>query len=1057
MTSTTPSDLACEDAPIPLVRAFALAMSMAPHASLLHDSSARLIAQNDRADRVLGTAVPDPDGSGLSWIERPVWNLPEQLLPWAIAASEGADIEQDLRVSGVDGIDHWVTAYSRVTDDGDGVVVLTSLVDTTVRQQWVSELLDDFRGRFVAGWQGSAMPMFLVGVDGADAGRFVYANEAMHALAGASDGSLPGRLLQEQVESAPGIEAELGITELLAEADGEQTVQTYLRRHDGTDPHPVMLGLTVFRGQLGRPAFLVGFAIDHEPLAEATRARHQALLRDEAMYEQSADLVVVLGREGTLDLVGPSVESMLGHDRDGLLGVHVEELLHPDDRVIAQGALERALQRPGRGESVRVRVRHASGDWLNVEAVPTSRKSHPELHGLVVTIRDRSREEEAERRASELDERARQIVENAADGIWVLDADNLTTYVNPAMAAMLGTTPGQMHGRELFDFMDDVAKAEAAVLVARRRAGIEESFRFSLLHADGRTVRTFVSTKPLLDNEGNYAGAAAWVTDETDRLESAERLANSASHLRALLGAFPDTVVRMDGNGTFLEVHAGESLLDVHSSPELVGRTVHEVFPESAEPAVALRYQAAVTEALRTGDTTTIEFQLGAAPQQTSFEVRCSPVARDEVIALVRDVTDLRRAEAARIGFQRESHRRQAAEERLELERELERAGRLEAMGHLAGGVAHDVNNLLGVIANYASAIERSADGPRVRADTGEIRRAVERGAALTRQLLLVGRTEGAPCRAETDVRLLVEDLVTTLRRSFPADAELVVAPSATACVASVDRGRLEQAIMNLVVNGRDAIPQGGRVVVEVWRRVLAPDRAEVLGMDPGATIVVSVTDNGDGMSDEVRSQAFQPFFTTKDRHGTGIGLTIVKNVAEEHSGAAEVSSSATGSTVSILIPESESESESALGSVGRAIAHGPGDTSVTPVVLLVDDDADVRRSTARLMEDLGVEVLQASSGLQALQQLGSTPVVDLLVTDVRMPEMNGPELAQRVHSIRPGLPVVYVTGFAEELLRIEPGAIERLLTKPYDVHGLTRVLERALGVPLGLPIRPCA
>jgi CheY-like chemotaxis protein len=202
-------------------------------------------------------------------------------------------------------------------------------------------------------------------------------------------------------------------------------------------------------------------------------------------------------------------------------------------------------------------------------------------------------------------------------------------------------------------------------------------------------------------------------------------------------------------------------------------------------------------------------------------------------------------------------------------------------------------------------------------------------------------------------------------------------------------------------------------------------------------------------MSEEVRRQAFQPFFTTKERRGTGIGLTIVKNVAEEHSGAAEVASSASGSVISILIPESAST----VVVAEPAVANGPDDLDLRPLVLLVEDDADVRRSTARLMEDLGVRVVQASGGHHALQLLRSAPGVDLVVTDVRMPEMTGPELAQHVRSIRPDLPIIYVTGFAEELLRIEPGAAERLLTKPYDVQGLTRLLERALGVALSLPI----
>ena len=640
-------------------------------------------------------------------------------------------------------------------------------------------------------------------------------------------------------------------------------------------------------------------------------------------------------------------------------------------------------------------------------------------------------------------QRANEIVEMAADGIWVIDRDGATTYVNSAMASMLGTTPEEMCQRSIEDFMDDESVVRSRVLLERRRAGIHESFHFRLRRLDGREVRTFVSTRPMLDASGDYDGAVSWVTDVTARLDAADRLAHSEAHLRGLLAAFPDPVFRMDTAGTFLEVHAGSARGRAGDLESRTGRTVREVFPPSIFPDVAQRHLTAISQALRFDHTTTIDYEVPAVDGMRAYEARFSPTGKDQVVAMVRDVTEVRRAAEARHGFERELQRRQAAEERLEIERELERASRLEAMGHLAGGVAHDVNNLLGVIANYASAIETSDPSISVRADLAEIRRAVERGAALTRRLLLVGRSDGTVERHERDVVELVAELTSSLRHSFGQGKELVVLAPRGRCEASIDHGRLEQAVMNLVVNARDALGACGRVTVSVDREVLGTERAEQLGMVAGESVVIRVADDGHGMDDEVRERAFRPFFTTKAEQGTGIGLTVVKHVADEHGGATEVVSSDAGTVVSIWLPAA---SPARRPSAPQVLAPVDSDR---PVVLLVDDDDDVRRSTARLLDQMGADVIEAADGADALRLLGAGTTPDVVVTDVRMPKVSGPELARRVRAEGNEVPVVYVTGYADDLLRSAPEVAGALLTKPYDARRLARVLEGALGAPL--------
>lgn len=1008
-------------------------MDLAPTATLVHHRGG--LARNDRAVELLGSS----DFSVEAMVDGRFQVLDRSAEPWAVAAARGEEQSVDLRIVDPRGAEHWVTAESRVNDlDGDRVVV-TAIVDTTVRQQWARTILDDLRARFAAAWTGSSIPVFLLSADPVERGRFLSANSAMLALVGADDDALVDRRLCDLfVDDCHRASYDGGLDALLAGEDGEQTMHVLVRRLDGADPHPVMMGLTATRSVSGRPAFIVGFAIDHEPLAAAEREHHRTLLRIEAMYQRSADLVVFVSPDGTLELVGPSVESMLGFDRDELRGTNVSDLIHPDDLFHARQGFVRGLRAAAddeRVESMRLRVRDADGEWHPVEVVAT-RGASPEIEGLVVTVRDRAREEQLEREASALDERARQIVETAVDGIWVVDDVGRTTYVNSSLATMLGTSPEEMSGRAIHDYMDDEGRARAGHLAERRRAGISEVFDFTLVAADGREVSTFVSTRPLHDRSGAYVGAVAWITDVTDRLAAAERLRSSEARLRALLEAFPDLVVRMDRDGTYLEVYNAPDDAAAEYAREILGRTVTEAFPADTMPGVAEGFLLDIDAAL-SGRTVTTEYLLPGTDATLSVEARFAPLGDGEVLSLVRDMTELRRAEAARNEYARELERRNAAAERLELERELERAGRLEAMGHLAGGVAHDVNNLLGVIGNYAAAIVRTDDPDQIRADAGEITHAVDRGAALTRQLLQVRRPAEAPSEV-VDVHAVVERLAATLRGSFPTSTELIVTPADSDCTARIDRGRVEQAVLNLLMNARDALGGHGRVVVTVSR--CSP------GSETGRDLVrISVTDDGGGMPASVRTRAFEPFFTTKET-GTGLGLSIVSAVATEHGGAAHLSSSETGTTVSLELLAARDQQPTASGhqpAAGHDPVPGPRSPSVT--VLVVDDDDHVRRATARLVRELGFGVVEADDGTRALELLASGTAIDVVVTDVRMPGMTGPQLSAMIEQRHPGLPVVFVTGFADELLAARPDARPRLLTKPYDADALSRMLRSAL------------
>ena len=271
---------------------------------------------------------------------------------------------------------------------------------------------------------------------------------------------------------------------------------------------------------------------------------------------------------------------------------------------------------------------------------------------------------------------------------------------------------------------------------------------------------------------------------------------------------------------------------------------------------------------------------------QQTFESRVSPMPNRQVIVLVRDVTEHRVAEAARRDLVAEVEQRRAHDQ---IRKGLERQTRLEAFGRLAGGVAHDINNLLGVIGNYAAVVERSVTDPATVQDVREIDAAVRRGSALTRRLLMFGQRDQAVSEVH-DLVEIVEELAGMLRRAFEPDHRLVVTLPDGPCPVRVDRDQVGQALINLIVNAADASPVGSDVHVGVGPPADDPD---------GDWVELTVTDHGFGMTAEVRDRAFEPFFTTKDqRVGTGLGLSIVHGVAVDSGGAVEIGSPVEGGTV---------------------------------------------------------------------------------------------------------------------------------------------------------------
>ena len=504
-----------------------------------------------------------------------------------------------------------------------------------------------------------------------------------------------------------------------------------------------------------------------------------------------------------------------------------------------------------------------------------------------------------------------------------------------------------------------------------------------------------------------------------------EGLRRSESNFRSLVTNAPYGICRCDSRGHLVDVNpAMVSLLGYESAGDLIGRNLSTLYSEGQQ-------WFALADFLRTRK----EFK----------GVDCEWARKDGSTTSVRLSGRAISDESKNVTFEIFT---EDVTERRALEQQLRQSQKMEAIGRLAGGIAHDFNNLLMVISGYSEfLLERLGPDQTLRGPAKEIATAAERATSLTRQLLAFSRKQMLTPKV-LDLNAVVTENLKMLTRLIGEDIDLVMIPGPELGAVKADPGQVEQVILNLAVNARDAMPQGGRLTIETANVTLDEAYARVHSpVQPGEYTMLAITDTGVGMDSDTQSHIFEPFFTTKGPKGTGLGLSTVYGIVKQSGGYIWVySEPGKGTSFKIYMPHVTAEEVAAVEQPA-AVVSAPVETP-RETILVVEDEVNLRRLTRQFLENQGYDVVEAADGAAAVQIcVAHQGAIHLLLTDVIMPGMNGRELAQRVSEIRPNMKVLYMSGYTENAIG-HNGTLDAgitLLQKPFTLQALKAKVREVL------------
>jgi len=625
---------------------------------------------------------------------------------------------------------------------------------------------------------------------------------------------------------------------------------------------------------------------------------------------------------------------------------------------------------------------------------------------------------------------------------------------NPGYLRLVGNR--ELIGRTVAEALPDAAaQGFVHILDEVYRTGTPytaSGARFAMQETPNAPVREFYLDfvyAPMRNAEGQISGIFVEGADTTQRTLAERARRDSEELYKGLFDAIDEgfCIIRfLDGpegpDSDYIHIEANDAYARHAGIPNVVGQKLRQMVPDEADAWVA-RYGAV----LRTGEPIRFQQELVATGRYLDLAaVRIEPPSRKLVAVIFQDITARRRAEIAlaELNATLEQQVEQRTAELMSTEEALRQAQKMEAVGQLTGGLAHDFNNILAGISGSLEMIQTRLAQGRI----GELDRyvngamgAAKRASGLTQRLLAFSRRQTLDPRP-LDLNTLVNGMMDLVTRSVGPAVEVEMAGAAGLWTTFVDAGQLENALLNLCINARDAMPDGGKLTIETSNRWMDERAARQRGLEPGQYVSLCVSDTGTGMPPDVIARAFDPFYTTKPiGQGTGLGLSMVYGFAGQSGGSTRIYSEVgKGSMICIYLPRhaGAADVEEEAGAPGNDTPRAEGGETV----LVVDDEPLVRMLAVEQLEELGYSVIEADDGPSAMKILRSDRHISLLITDVGLPGgMNGRQVADAARVDRPGLEVLFITGYAENAV-LNHGHLDQgmhVMTKPFAMDVFAR------------------
>jgi PAS domain S-box-containing protein len=852
-------------------------------------------------------------------------------------------------------------------------------------------------------------------------GTFVDVNDEFARMLGTTTAALTGRTVSDITYPE-----DRGISPFVAMGRGGVKRYDVVKRYVRADGRVIRARVAASLLP-GDPSLILGIVTELGHEGKESAVIDPLVGRGNSIFESQMNGVALVSTTGVVCAANRAFAELVGRTRANIIGVTISDFEAERSAAEISACLREALAGPMRFRST---FRRRDGSTIPVEVAVNS-MTHGGQVSLCCTARDISREVElemAQRQAETAvrEERGRfaRLLENIPDILYrfVPDPQPHFDYLSPSVERILGFTPTELAADP--QVLERHLHPEDLTTIARlghRDAPTVSSLRIRALHKDGRTIWLDVHRRELRDAGDRVVAVEGTARDVTELVQAEDRLRMLASGLEQAA----EVAIITDGEGKILEVNAAFEQVTGYARAEVLGKN-----PSLLRSGVQDRaYYEQMWRALLAGETwrSSLVNRKKDGSHYTA-EVVVNPI-RDaggkiiNFIALQRDVTHEQSLGTA-----------------------LRQAQKMESVGQLTGGIAHDFNNLLTVVMASANLIEpdlpECSEG---RKHLSELLSAAQHGSAMVRQLLAFGRRATLtplPTRLAEEIGVFLP----VLRRVLRDDIELAISGGAVAW-ASVDRAALEQILLNLATNARDAMPHGGRLTIRFDTRTVTAMEAEVPGAPgpEGEFATVAVEDTGTGMDDATLARVLEPFFTTKATgHGSGLGLPMVHGLMQQHNGWVHFTSApGRGTTVTLGFPVAHPPVPAAPAEVP---AQGVGAMGRGELILIVEDEDALRRVTARTLEREGFRVMTAPDGEAGWAQwMEHGGAIQLILTDAVMPRLRGVGLVRRLRAAGSAVPVIMMSGYADTDLQDPVLADVPIVAKPWSGRALAERIRGSL------------